>query len=345
MILTWDTPESVVAEHAEEIEHGAIRVILFFLGTKLDGKFLDSINELSKELDALTGRYCLAVTFVPPPESLLRSGRYRRFIADGKRWPPEQWENFKDVMTQRSYDVADLFSVPYNNMPCLLFVNRSARDRVAVLRLRDSSLDDLIPKLRGLFSDWHREHLQLLDRCYYLRAILDKGSRTKGLPERIKDEVHRVLRNTVIREFGEALQLSAKLAGLPVEKAQSGVKRLGTQPQEFRRIIDYLKINSLEVSFRGHVLTCTNVAAVLRSEYDAALRQGDPTEELKQCEANLPDFPLERVQKIDASVRVIKIVNWFGRQISFKKIEIDPWAIIKRFLGFGGDEGKKEKTD
>src|SRR5215216_5012769 len=104
MIVSYRTGVDVLQHHLEDIRRGQIRVLLLFLGSAYDEAFLESIKSLAKDLDELTGPYCLAIVFMPPPKEnpFRQYDGVLAFSGGGSTRDLAEWDSFVDEMTRNT---------------------------------------------------------------------------------------------------------------------------------------------------------------------------------------------------------------------------------------------------
>lgn len=163
MYISYTSGLELLKSISDDIWRGQYRLLLFFLASQYDGEALSSIVDLAEDIDKLTGPHCMAIAFMPPPKR--RPVPIVELFNEGLLPSEEdkEWGNFIDRMTRNTYDLAMYFNIPYDTLPCLVFLAPGNENRFAVLHLDNTGLYTIFKHLRSLFFSWYSNNGHYLE--------------------------------------------------------------------------------------------------------------------------------------------------------------------------------------
>ncbi|MBS3030747.1 MAG: hypothetical protein HCA25_00505 (plasmid) [Dolichospermum sp. DET50] len=327
MLYSFITGIDILNRYKAELARGQFKVVIFFLATVYDSQLLEDIKRLDRDIDRLTGPHALAIAFMPPSlnDSLPRIGNNFNkntdsFEAAGRNWNPGEFDSFANAMTQNAYDLADLFYIPYNDLPSIVFVNPQDLSEVATLKLDDKGLSPVYGRIREVFGEWYKEHRKMLDKADQLLLFANNpltigfpgSSSSSSLGEHFKTSRMRRLFDDFIRETvyliveKGMLELISKTSvdegkvkqqlimlykhPLKLESRQSGILRK-------QRVVDFLKEENLSINLIGEQITWDR----FQSRYFELISNA-ASQELQMRKVNPPPFPLRKLENIDKNV-------------------------------------------
>lgn len=302
MFISWVSGESLLQEHRAELERGQYKVAIFFLITEYDSSRLAEVVHLANELDAATTSSCLVVAFMPPPADPQEAlSRYRpRMLPDENE---EAWKEFIASMTQASYELANYFGIPYEDMPCVVFFSIERGDEYALMRLRDQSFWRIFPQLRKLFSDWMAEGGQSVEVHRGRIALASSPGRvTSQTSSGVRAVVESVLTDSVIPALEAELKKVAKTNAM--RRRVSGlINGLNASPLNVGVLAAFLQREGLELTIDG--VTFDSIRAV--DAYDEAYRTAANTKYRSVVESGttpVAPFPFEKISGLDRSISI-----------------------------------------
>jgi len=335
MIISYVTGVEIIKEHAEQISNGQIKVLLFFLGSVHDERFLESVNKLAKDIDNITGPHCLAVAFMPPPEEIRIPVGVLPFVSCGEFGDIDidKWPQFVEEMTNNTYELARFFEIPYDKLPCLVFCDPKEITEIAILRIRDRTLSDVYDTLRHIFSDWYSENKMILDEYDYLLSVTEYSLFRRSTSPRVKLMVEEQLRKKVIPliegSFGFLLNEDADF---DKQKLKQIIKRLYRQPKNIKPLQDFMRLNNLTINLNDQKLTWDSLPRMYGKLLENNSSVEEATKRLFDCVEKLPDFPLDRVKRINRAAE-IKRIGSNAMKLVTVKTEISTISIVRKIFG------------
>lgn len=327
MLYSFLTGIDILNRYKAELARGQFKVLIFFLATVYDSQLLEDIKRLDRDIDRLTGPHALALAFMPPSlnDSLPRLGNdfnknADSFEAAGRNWNPGEFDRFADAMTQNAYDLADLFDLPYNDLPSIVFVNPQDLSKVATLKLDKRGLAPVYGRIRQVFWEWYNEHREMLDKADQLLILANnpltlgfsycppssslgghlKTSRMRRLfDDFIRERVYPIVEKSMLElisktsvDEGKVKQQLIMLYKHPLklERQQNSILRK-------QRLVDFLKEENLSINLIGEQVTWD----MFQSRY-FALISNTASQELQMRKVNPPPFPLHKLGNIDKEV-------------------------------------------
>ncbi|MBN3945133.1 MAG: hypothetical protein HWQ38_01000 [Nostoc sp. NMS7] len=360
MHYSFITGIDILNRYKAELAKGQFKVLIFFLATVYDSQLLEDIKRLDRDIDRLTGPHALAIAFMPPSpnDSLPHLGNdFNKntdyFEAAGRDWNAGDFDSFANAMTQNTYDLADLFNIPYNDLPSIVFVNPQDILEIATLKLDNKGLSPVYERIRQVFWEWYNEHKEMLDKADQLLILANntltidfsnsssssslrkhfQTSRMRRLfDDFIREKVYPIVEKGMLELISKASvdEERIKQQLIMLYKSPLKLKRPQNRILQKQRLVDFLQEENLSINLIGEQVTGDR----FQSRYFELISNA-ASQELQTRKVNPPAFPLHKLKNIDKSImfkkpsksRLINALQAGGKE-AFKEVIDHPLVNI-----------------
>lgn len=119
-------------------EHGHYSCYAFFLLLPSDEEARHYLREFGRELDLLSGEYCLVIGLTKDPI---------------KKSSPTLWTTVdREIFDGHSIAASEIFDISFDKFPCLLILEDIFSSDCIIIELRDMTTDEIARKVRLIFS-------------------------------------------------------------------------------------------------------------------------------------------------------------------------------------------------
>lgn len=320
MIISYKSGLDILLENEQFITNGEIKLLMFFLGTKGDPDFLKSLIAYSTDIHYLTGKHCLALLFLPPSQRRSRdfeTGPFLRF---------DESDDFIDAMTQNSYELANLFDIPYDELPAVVLVNPHNLKEFVVWRTLERNIDGIFRDLRQMFSKWYEANS--------FNLLLEKVAKLDPLTERFKNDakitekITSIVDEKVIPVIEQSMIEAAKEYKLSLPKIMNCISEMKKDCSRYSNLSAFLnarpfvtlKLNTKDVTFSNFIEEYRNMA---RTAVLAAVPS--------------PQFNFKKIERMGSEFKIKRFSTTYLRKLfKIKEIELDFIKIVKLALKFEG---------
>src|SRR5262245_45130926 len=148
MIISYSRYSTLSLDDIDKALGQDTQLLIFFLFSSFDSTYQETLRRFATDIHELTGRYCAAIAFAPPPPNARVNAASLDSYANGSE-EPALWAAINKKMTENAYDIAEAFDIPRDALPAMLFVARDSEE-FASLSLRAVSFEEFYPQLRSI---------------------------------------------------------------------------------------------------------------------------------------------------------------------------------------------------